>query len=56
VIGAVTGATLNAAYLGYYRELAEIRFALLRLSVRHGGEYVQAEFAAATAPPRVTRA
>lgn len=56
VIGAVTGATLNAAYLGYYRDLAEIRFALLRLSVQHGGEYVQAAFAQATAAPRVTRA
>lgn len=56
VIGAVTGATLNAAYLGYYRELAEIRFALLRLAVQYGAEFVQTEFAAATAPPRVTRA
>ncbi|ESW62123.1 MAG: hypothetical protein Q27BPR15_02930, partial [Rhodobacter sp. CACIA14H1] len=30
VLGAVAGAALNAAFLRYYREMAEIRFALLR--------------------------
>ncbi|HEX9856794.1 MAG TPA: EcsC family protein, partial [Paracoccaceae bacterium] len=38
VLGAASGAALNAAYLGYYRELARIRFALLRLAERHGAE------------------
>jgi hypothetical protein len=56
VLGAVTGAALNAAYLGYYREVARIRFALMRLSVRHGAEEVVAAFARATEPARITKA
>jgi EcsC protein family len=55
VLGAVSGAALNAAYLGYYREMARIRFALMRLSVRHGGQDVVAAFAQATNPPKITR-
>ena len=55
VLGAVTGAALNAAYLSYYRELAEIRFALLRLGALHGAERVVADFARAAEPPRVTK-
>jgi EcsC protein family len=46
VIGAATGAALNAAYLRYYREIARIRFALLRLGETHGTEAVLAEFKA----------
>lgn len=56
VLGAAAGAALNAAYLRYYRELAAIRFALLRLSERHGVEPVLLAFTAAAAPPPVTRA
>lgn len=56
ILGAVTGAALNAAYLGYYRELAEIRFALLRLGALHGAEKVVADFARAAEPAKVTRA
>ena len=56
VLGAVAGAALNAAFLRYYREMAEIRFALLRLSEQHGVEAVLAAFAEATTPPKVTRA
>ena len=56
VLGAVTGAALNAAYLTYYRELAEIRFALLRLGALHGAERVVADFARAAEAPRVTKA
>lgn len=44
VLGAMTGAALNAAFLTYYRELAHIRFALLRLSVLHGAEFVRKSF------------
>jgi EcsC protein family len=44
VIGAVTGAALNAAYMRYYREIARIRFALLRLAEVHGAEAVLADF------------
>ena len=56
VLGAAAGAALNAAYLRYYRELAAIRFALLRLSERHGVEPVLLAFTAAATPPPVTRA
>lgn len=56
ILGAATGAALNAAYLGYYRELAAIRFALLRLSELHGAEPVLAAFKSATAPQPVTKA
>jgi hypothetical protein len=50
VLGAVTGAALNAAYLTYYREIARIRFALMRLAELHGAEAVLLAFAKATAP------
>ncbi len=56
VIGAVSGATLNAAFLNYYREIARIRFALLRLAELHGAEPVLEAFAAAVAPLKITRA
>lgn len=56
VIGAVSGAALNAAFLSYYREIARVRFALLKLAQRHGTEAVQAEFRLAVTPPKVIRA
>ncbi len=56
VIGAVAGAGLNAAFLRYYREIARIRFQLLRLAQTHGPDRTLAAFAAATAQPAVTRA
>lgn len=56
VIGAVSGAALNAAFLSYYREVAQVRFALLALAERHGEERVLAEFRLAVAPPRVIKA
>lgn len=56
VLGALSGAALNAAYLGYYREMARIRFALMRLSVRHGAEAVVAAFAAAADPSKIVKA
>jgi len=55
VLGAVAGAGLNAAFLGYYREVAHVRFGLLRLSERHGTERVIAAFGKAVQPVRVTR-
>lgn len=54
ILGALSGAALNAAFLRYYREVARIRFELMRLSVRHGAEAVTARFAKATEPPRLT--
>jgi hypothetical protein len=56
VIGAVSGAALNAAFLAYYREIARIRFALLRLAEVHGAEPVLTAFRKAVEPPRITRA
>jgi hypothetical protein len=56
VLGAVTGATMNAAFLNYYREIARVRFALLRLSQMHGSDAVEAEFRLAVTPPRVIKA
>jgi hypothetical protein len=56
VLGALTGAALNAAFLSYYREIARIRFALLRLSVLHGAEPVLEAFRTAVEPPRILRA
>ena len=53
VLGAISGAALNAAYLGYYREMARIRFALLRLAQTHGPEPVLTAFQNACAPPRI---
>ena len=54
VLGAVTGAALNAAFLTYYREVARIRLRLMRLSERHGAEAVLKSFAAAQASPALT--
>ncbi|TGD65122.1 staphylolytic protease PREPROENZYME LASA [Tabrizicola sp. WMC-M-20] len=53
VIGAVTGAALNAAFLTYYSEIARVRFALLRLSQTHGAEQVLADFRTAIDSPRL---
>lgn len=47
VLGAVSGAALNAAFLSHYRELARIRFRLLRLGQDHGAERVIARFSEA---------
>jgi hypothetical protein len=54
VMGALTGAALNAAFLNYYREIARIRFRLLRLSEVHGAEVVLTAFAAAQVTPVLT--
>lgn len=56
VLGAVSGAALNAAFLSYYREMARIRFALMRLAETQGGEAVVAAFAKAIEPPKITKA
>jgi EcsC protein family len=54
VVGAVTGAALNAAFLNYYRELARIRFRLMRLAEVHGAEAVMERLAAAQKSPVVS--
>lgn len=55
LLGAVSGAALNAAFLRYYREVARIRFQLMRLAVQHGAETVTARFSAAAQPPRIVK-
>jgi hypothetical protein len=56
ILGAVSGAALNAAFLRYYRELARIRFQLMRLAVQHGAERVALSFATASAPAKISKA
>ena len=56
VIGAVSGAALNAAFLSYYREIARVRFELVKLGRAHGAEAVEAEFRIAVTPPKIIRA
>jgi hypothetical protein len=56
VLGAVAGAGLNAAFTGYYREVAHVRFGLLRLAGTHGAGAVMAAFAEAARPARISRA
>ena len=56
VLGAVAGAGLNAAYMNYYREMAHVRFGLLRLALDHDPAEVQAAFVDAVAPARINRA
>ncbi len=56
LLGAVAGAALNAAYITYYREIAEIRFGLLRLSERHGVDAVMVAFEQATKPAAILKA
>jgi hypothetical protein len=41
-------------FLNYYREVARIRFRLMRLAEVHGAEAVLAGFAAAQAKPALT--
>lgn len=55
LLGAVAGAGLNAAFLHYYREMAEIRFALLRLAEQHGAEPILTAFAKAAAKPSLPK-
>ena len=56
LLGAVAGAGLNAAYIRYYSEIAEIRFGLLRLSERHGVDAVMVAFGQATLPSAIVKA
>jgi hypothetical protein len=56
VLGAVSGAALNAAFLSYYREVARVRFDLVKLARIHGSEAVEAEFRLAVTPPKVIQA
>lgn len=53
ILGAAAGAAVNAAYLNYYREIARIRFALMHLSIAHGGEAVTAAFSLAITAPLI---
>ena len=57
VLGAVSGAALNMAYVSYYREMAEVRFGLLVLGLNHGPDRVLQAFEEAVPKQRpITRA
>jgi hypothetical protein len=57
VLGAVTGAALNMAFVRYYREMAEVRFGLLVLGLSHGPDRVLQAFEEAVPKARpITRA
>ena len=56
LLGAVAGAGLNAAYINYYCEIAEVRFGLLRLTERHGVDAVMVAFQQATQPAAIIKA
>ncbi|MCB2115332.1 MAG: EcsC family protein [Rhodobacteraceae bacterium] len=56
VLGSVAGAGINLAFARYYRELAEVRFALLRLARAHGEEAVRARFFEARGTGRLGKA
>ena len=45
ILGAASGAAINAVYLSYYRDMARIRFALMRLAQNHGATAVVRAFA-----------
>ena len=56
VLGALAGAGLNLTFVDYYRELAHVRFGLLRLAQAHDPQLVARAFARAaqsrSLPPR----
>ena len=56
VLGAITGAGLNAAYLRYFTEMAAVRFRLLRLADVHGADTVLSAFRAAVKVVPIRRA
>ena len=56
VLGAVAGAGLNLAFVRYYREIAHVRFALLRLAQSHDPERVSRAFARSASVAPLLRA
>lgn len=47
VLGALTGAGINYAFMNYFQEMAHVRFGLMRLSRNHDPAAVRAAFGAA---------
>ncbi len=56
VLGAATGAAVNAAYMAWFRDLAAVRFGLLRLAMAHDPDRVLSAFRAAVDAPALRRA
>jgi hypothetical protein len=48
LLGAAAGAGLNLAYVRYYREMAQVRFGLLKLAQTHDPQLVSRAFARAS--------
>lgn len=53
VIGALTGAAINYAFMDYFQEMAHVRFGLMRLSQSHDPAVVAAAFKTAVAQARI---
>lgn len=54
VLGAAAGASINFAFVGYYQEMARVRFGLKRLARDHDPAAVAAAFAMAVGPKRLS--
>ena len=54
VLGALTGAGVNYAFVSYYQDMAHVRFGLLRIGAAYGADAVAAAFRQAMARPRVS--
>ena len=54
LIGAAAGASINFAFVGYYQEMARVRFGLKRLARDNDPVAVAAAFAAAMEPKRLS--
>jgi len=52
IAGAIAGATLNAAFLDHYRDVARAHFIIRRLERAHGAEAVRTAAAALAPAPR----
>jgi hypothetical protein len=55
VLGAVTGAAINYAFIQYYQTMARVRFRLMALARTHGVAEVAAAFRAELAAPMAAR-
>jgi EcsC protein family len=54
VLGAITGAGINYAFMDYFQEMAHVRFGLMRLGQSHDPAAVATAFRAAVAQARIS--
>ena len=53
VLGALTGAGINYAFMDYFQDMAHVRFALMRLSQTHDPAVIRSAFGEAVAQARI---